>query len=344
MRRTAFIALFVVAVAAIGWTWAWFLIAARIDERVAVWAEARRAEGLTVDYADLRVGGFPFSWRVTIDRPALTGAGATQWRWRGAAVHAELRPWATNDIRLEFPGEHRFAGGAGGLALETAIQAERPDARVVLAPDGEIDLLALDLGGVELRLPADAAPVRAARATFSLRLHRVPDATYRTDTLDAVILFEGVRLPATPFPSLGDQIARFYLQSRFKGRLTPGSFAEAVERWRDDGGAIELDRLSLIWGPFEFDGDGTLALDGENRPLGAFTARLRGYGEALDAMAATGIIRPFAAAGTKIALNVLARQPGQPGDGRVSVALAAQDGQLYVANVPLLRLAPLSFE
>ena len=106
---------------------------------------------------------------------------------------------------------------------------------------------------------------------------------------------------------------------------------------------IEVNRLALRWGPLEADGEGTLALDNANRPLGAMTARIRGYTETVDALAAAGVMRPRDAGTLKIALNLVARRSSSGGPGELNVPITAQDGRLNVAGFSLLTLPPLQF-
>jgi hypothetical protein len=90
-------------------------------------------------------------------------------------------------------------------------------------------------------------------------------------------------------------------------------------------------------------GDGTLALDAKNRPLGASTMHIRGYTETVDALTAAGAMKPRDAGALKIALNLFARQTGS-GARELSVPITAQDGRLFVAGFNLFALQPLTFE
>jgi hypothetical protein len=92
-------------------------------------------------------------------------------------------------------------------------------------------------------------------------------------------------------------------------------------------------------------GDATLALDEQNRPLGAGTLRIAGAGETLDALAQSGAVDARNAAMLKIALAFLARNdPANAGAPTVHIPFAAQDGALSVHRFRLLNLRPLAFE
>ena len=267
----------------------------------------------------------------------------TRWEWRGEAVTAEIRPWALRDVPVTFPGLHHVAGGAGGIAETFAIRAARPHGRIALAPDGRLANLRLDLEDAQIQRLPDPAVATARQVRLSLSPHRAPQPTYRTDTLDLALQVEGLAVPEPPRYALGNLLSAAQLDASFKGALPPGPLAKSVASWRDAGGVIEVNRLALRWGPLEADGEGTLALDNANRPLGAMTARIRGYTETVDALAAAGVMRPRDAGTLKIALNLVARRSGSGGPGELNVPITAQDGRLNVAGFSLLALPPLQF-
>lgn len=344
MRRAIFALFAAIAVAAVAWSAFWFYAARDIPLRLAAWAEAQRAQGLVAEYQGVTVAGFPWSWRALVTAPAMAGAGPTRWEWRGEAIAAEIRPWALRDIKIAFPGLHHVAGGAGNVAETLAIRATRPDGRIMLGADGRLAVLQLDLGDVQIQRRPDPDIATARQIRFALTPHRAAHPTYRTDVLDLSVAIDDLTVPEPPRYALGNVIAAARLDASVKGALPPGTLADAVASWRDDGGVIEITRLALRWGALEMNGDGTLTLDDANRPLGAFTGHIRGYTETVDAFAAAGVMRPRDANAVKIALNLIARRSGSGGERELNVPITAQDGRLTVAGFQLLKLPAITFE
>src|SRR5688572_4961642 len=62
MRRVLFAILAVVVLAAAAWCGLWVYVARDIEPRLAAWAQAQRAQGLTAEYASVTVSGFPLAW------------------------------------------------------------------------------------------------------------------------------------------------------------------------------------------------------------------------------------------------------------------------------------------
>jgi hypothetical protein len=332
----------VVLLAAAGWSLAWLRIADRTRVEVEGWVAGRRADGLKVDYTTIAVTGYPLHWRVTVGYPNMAGAGPTEWTWQGYAVEADLSPWSMREIPLRFPGDQRFSVGAGNVAETWTLNAARPNGRAGLDDRGRLDHLTLDLGDVTLMRAADLQPTHAEHFTADAMLHR-GDADHQTDVFDLALALDNATLSRTPAQVLGPQVAHAELNLSFKGRLPGGALASSIAAWRDDGGTIEVNRVAVKWGPVDADGNGTLALDELNRPLGAFTTRWRGYNETIDALQSTGQLKPFPAAAAKIALRSLARQ-NKDGADEVQIPLTAQDGRLFVAGIPLLPVPAIKFQ
>jgi hypothetical protein len=343
MRRLLTIVTTVVVVLAAAWCSFWFYAAKDIETRLAAWAAMQRSQGLGAEYGSVTVTGFPLSWHTHVAAPAMSGAGPTRWEWRGEEVTAEIRPWAIHDVPVTFPGLHRVSGGAGRVAEDMAIRAARPEGRILLTSDGRLARLTLDLGDAQIQRLPDPGLATAKRVRLSLSPHRVPDGTYRNDVLDLSLAIDTLTVPEPPRYALGPMIAAAQIDASVKGPLPMGPLGESVAAWREAGGVIEVSRRALRWGPLDADGDGTVALDAANRPLGASTMRIRGYTETVDALTAAGVMRPRDAGTLKVALNLFARQNGS-GARELSVPITAQDGRLFVAGFNLFPLQPLVFE
>jgi len=82
-----------------------------------------------------------------------------------------------------------------------------------------------------------------------------------------------------------------------------------------------------------------MTLDQALRPQAALTAQVAGYGEALDAFAAAGAMRPSDAALAKTFLNIMAKTIS--GRRVIEIPLTAQDGTLFAGPLPLVKLKPV---
>ncbi len=343
LRMTAIVA----TLALFAWTVAWTMAARHVGARFTEWTKAQEAAGVAVGYESFDVKGWPFGWRAVIENPSVKGAGAAGWAWSGTRLVASVDPRDLSRVSIRLPGEHLVRFGAGDLATRLAMRAAKPEGTLAFDTAGRVTRLDLDLEALELRIDAMAEPLQVRALVATLAPHRPDNPTHTTDTLDIRFRADGVRLPApvAPLAALGRDIASAELDARVKGRIAGSRLAEALAIWRDDGGTLDVAKAVLAWGPLHFAGDGTLALDEKNRPLGAATARVAGFVETIDALAGAGAIPPTTGAVMKIALSVLAREnPQNANRPTVTVPITAQDGALSVQRFRLFAIPPLDLD
>lgn len=334
-------------VALAAWTVAWTMAARHIGARFVEWTKAQEEAGLSVAYDSFDVRGWPFGWRAVVEKPSLKGAGAAGWAWSGDRFVASVDPRNLSRVAFRLAGVHTASFGAGDLATKLAMRAARPEGALAFDRAGRVTRLDLDLEALELRVDDAPEPLQARALAATLVPLRPDNPDHRTETLDLKLRAAGVRLPA-PVPALaalGRDVASAEIDARVKGRIAGTKLAEALAIWRDDGGTLDVEKLSIAWGPLLLDADATLALDDSNRPMGAATARIAGFVETLDALAGAGAIRPTVAAGLKIALTLMARQDPSAGNRpRATIPMTAQDGTFSVDRFRLFAIPPLDLD
>jgi hypothetical protein len=301
----------------------WQSTAARIAAQSSAWIDARRAEGWVIETGNRNVGGFPFGWRLDAGAVAITrpdGLGVDT-----KSLTARITPWSRT-VHID----------GGAIVLRLPAGASRP-AGTLDAVHGEARIDATDATHSDVLLETvswragDAAPVAVRRAKL------IRDANDLTVTLDEL------QLPtASP---LGTTVQWLELASTAEPGLPQGLDAGSMQRWREASGVLQLTRVSLLWGPLSLAGEGTAALDAQGRVELAGTARLTGWSETIDALVASGSVKPNGGALAKAGLGLLAKpKDGAPKEKtEVAIAVAIQDGQLYLGGIrlgaaPILRL------
>jgi hypothetical protein len=155
---------------------------------------------------------------------------------------------------------------------------------------------------------------------------------------------EAISLPATVRWPLGRAVTALAADGVVAGRIpriqAPVPWATA---WRDGGGSVQLQRVSVDWGPLHVSGSATLALDEQLQPMGAGISHLAGYGATLDALAAGGTLSRSAATAAKAVLSLLANAPVDDETADVEVPLTLQYRTLSMRQVPLVRLPEIDW-
>ncbi len=319
-------------IAAAAYAGYWRYAAGQFDRSVADWIAAREAEGYRVELAMAPIEGFPFWLSTTVSDPAIA-APLDAWSWRGPTFHLRSRPWSPFAFAFELPGAHHIEAEGRSFDLSTVSAT----GRIAYALDRRLDDFALALG--QASLTETGEPPFAA--TSLVLAARVPPPDH-VGTAPVTLTFEAavadLALPEKLRPALGPRIAAASVIGRLDGTLAMGPLAAALAAWRDAGGAVELDRFQLTWGPLGLDGNATAALDEKLQPLVAASCELQGIGPTFDALMDAGIIdREHGPLGKQLLLGMAGA------DGRLKLPLTLQDGFLYVGPIRLMPVPPIEW-
>jgi hypothetical protein len=311
----------------------WTIAAGRLKGGAAEWAEAMRGQGLDATWQAARVGGFPFSFRLELSDLRLRGtAPAGDFDLHAAAVSGTAGPFDFRDWIVSAPqgleagltqrqvavGDIAAAAASGAVsAVEagvTRVWLTLQDAKGGPATDPGLKLAAAT-ANFWLSLPGQRAPTESDRGVaFAADLHELT-------------------VPALP-PAAAGAIDEVGFGATLIGPIPAAPPRQAAEAWRQAGGTIEVDHLDAAWHGLRVAASGTLALDNQLQPIGAFSGGIEGYEQLLVLLGASGVLRLGDATIARVALGVLAR-PGPDGKPRVETAFTIQNGQMYLGPVKL---------
>ena len=313
-----------------GYTAYWRIAAGRIEDGLVAWRQSILPRKIEASWQSLRVAGFPLGFRVELGGATLVDRALTP----APEIHAPVltgsaRPWDFADWRLAAPRGLAATLAAAGARPPVKLAAQSARGTVALAGGGAVSLWLRFAG-----LVAEAGgrvPVKAADAWITLPPE--PARTHAEPSLGLALDLRRVRLPAAPLAMSGtiDDLA---FGVTLKGAVPDGPLPQAVAAWRDAGGTIEFDNLRLKWGGLGANATGTMALDRELQPEGAFSGGIEGFGTILSALVAAGRLNAEQAALAQIALSALAR-PGPDGQPQIKTSFAIQNGKMYLGPAKL---------
>lgn len=323
------------AAAAAGYTGYWFYIAGRLPDAVTHWAEARTAEGYSVRWESIAVGGFPASFRVTMTRALLAGSRPLPFATTASTLIGIARPWDLRRWHVRAPQGVNIEGPSEG----DSIAAAALDTTVIVADDNSADvsIVARQIAG---RGAAERLHITDARA--ELALPGRPPADHRQDGARATLQLDGILLPRV-VPPLGATVDAVTLSGVFKGAIPAGKLRNGLSAWRDDGGTIELEQGTLRWGPLAISANGTLALDAALQPIGALTATIENHDAVIDAAVDGGTMRAQDASIAKIVLGLMAK-PGADGKKQLTLPVRLQNQRLYLGPAQIAVLPAVTWE
>jgi hypothetical protein len=340
IRKTCIAVASSIAIALGAYTGYWFYARGIAETLIEDWASQRRADGFAVEFATPRMEGYPFIIRAVLDSPSLARDGHS---WRGDRLAIELQPWDPRRYRFDFQGRHEIALTQDGRTNRLALDPAEAAVVVRLSGSGRIAGATLRLRDLRVTEVENGAMWRAAEIWLEAIAPKNPPKTHTDVALTLSLSAADIVLPENTAEPLGRAVPKLRADLRVNGVVPDGSIEAAVEAWRRDGGAVEIDWFHLIWGALDLRAKGTVTLDSEARPLGAFSADIRGLSPALDMLVAGAVLKRNAATIAKIALALLAKKSPDDGASVLTLPVTAQDGRLYAGPIKILDLAPVRF-
>jgi hypothetical protein len=313
-----------------GYAGYWHVVAGRIESGLVAWAAAERARKVDLSWQKLKIGGFPLAFRVILKGAELRDeALLPSPQLLLPSLLASTGPWDFAEWRIAAPNgvTAELAGATGQpplkLTARTAAGTVSTDSR------GAANLwLKLEDASAEAGLHV---PIRTAEAWITLP--SAPPASHTEPAAGVAVILHQLQL-AAGVPPLGDTIDELAFGITFKGALPGGKLPQAVAAWRDDGGTVELDSLSLKWGALGASATGTIALDQNLQPIGGFSGAIEGYDQILTALVQTGHMRASDAGLARLALTILAKA-GPDGKPEIATSFTIQNGQMYLGPAKL---------
>ena len=332
------VAVLVIAAAAIGGGW-WFTVTG-LESNIMAFAARLESQGGHLTAATRTRAGFPFHPTVVLTDPSIAfppGAPGP-WSWSGARATVGSSLFKPTTIDLAFFGAGHLRLAPLGQPLDLDVQADRATAQ--LARDSLRETAAIKLANVSV---ADAGGDVSQLDSFTLDLSRAiaAPADEHGEAYGVTLQLTGLALPSNRATPLGRTLNQLTFEAHVLGPLAPALDDDAFKQWRDAGGTIALPRLIGQFGPLVLSLDATLALDKEMQPLGAGTGRIQGFAPALDALAASEVIRLNDANTAKSFLTLLARPPAPGQPPQLTAPLTIQEGKLFVGPVAVMAMPRL---
>ncbi len=311
---------------------AWWTATGRLIAEAAAWRQARLAEGYVVAAGEPQRGGWPLRAVVTLpavvvatDNPGLPVALTL----RADAVRLVYAPWRPGVLALVLDGALSVQAGA---AQPLELTAGRLDVDVRLP--GFADAGTLTIAAADLRLAVEAGTAEAVAAEAGAVRLRLRGA-------EAELVLSRLMLPGHALP-FGEAVS--WLELHASSTVPIPALREpraALAVWRDAGGVLRLDGMSLRWGKLDMTGRATLGLDAALQPEGTGTIRLTGFADVVGVLVQSGALTRNDG---RVATTLLALVSGPASDAppQAELPMTLRDRVLSAGAVPLLRLPMLS--
>jgi hypothetical protein len=352
IQRKYLIPVSVVALLVAIWTLGWFWFAREIQTGLQDFADQQDGNPVVLSWDTVAVSGYPNRLNTHIAHPRGIWSGPDgDIAWAGADAILGFFKDGGRTVSFRAPGTHGFTLRSNGVERSMVAAVERFGGRLDFDGNGQATGLRGLATGLDILI--DDKPLTTLdRAAFDWSqlgnsadaasttdgIHPAPAGQFLTFALSGVSLVTA-GLDPNLVGTLGRKLDRLAGQLTVRGAIDPTDLSpDGLTRWRDAGGTLELADFTLVWGPLQIAGDGTLAVDDALQPVGAFTAQIAGLDRLVSLLEKTGRMRPQQAAIARITLAVLTRAPANGRPPQVRLPVSIQNRQLSVGPIPLLRL------
>lgn len=315
-------------------TW-WYLLVEQTRGHLDAWVEDVRTAGHKISYDEIQFVGFPS--RITLEIENLSFIHVND-NWQIIVPRAQVygTPWKLDRVEGDVDMPVEVSHASSGQTITYTISSQQNAFDVDLNGSGAISL---KLDGLRVESPALSDPI--SMDTLSGTLRGGDENLFFQTSINA----SGISLPESDISPFGEKIESFGTDIDVVVHPTrAASLSEQLDIWRRNGGAIEVQRLSIRHGVLGLDGDGTITLDRDLQPEGAFGASVSGFNPAIDAMVVQGLVPEAESRFIKAALGLLATVPPGGGPKRIDVPLTVQNRELTVGPFPLMRVPRVDWE
>ncbi len=349
--RASLIAFSLFALLAVIYTGYWFTLAITARASTLEGATARRAKGLEAALGQLRVSGFPFEVRLRALTVKIGDPGAgTPWSWAAEGAEAVVKPWAPFHVSVIPSGVQQVTFSRAGRRQTFRGRAKRIEAAFTIGYSGGwpedvmatvegLDLSAVGGGG-------GGGPFRLDSGSLRARFLKNAGGDDKTPVFDLVFDVNGLGFAAASGLPFGNVVKHIGFSGQVLGPLDPARgfpSKEALAVWRDGGGTVTVSRLEAVWGPLGISASGTLALDETMQPIGAFTAKFKGFIAGVEVLRRRGLIRSRDAVTATLVLGALSRKD-RDGGTSLNLSVTVQKRKLFVGPLPLMKIPEISWD
>jgi hypothetical protein len=327
----------------IAYTGYWFWLAQTFQENLALWVDQQREMGYRISYTGGEPGGYPLSIHIALSEVAIDSPpGQAPWRVDTASKVLSIAPWAPLSLRIldgDRPTACNLRWVAGGRNFGMSIDGM--DLRIRLSTAG--DLPAIAISGTSAGVTEQGREI-AGLIQPSGSVDLLQATTDTQSSVDFLLSAHGIDfVPPEQGGAKAVETYDWLVAGQIKGPVPLAPLPAALAAWSSEGGHVELTQFNANWeATTTVSGDGTVALDQRLQPVGAFSAVVRGYNEAVDAAVTRGVMTSSDGIAVKLWLNARAEKDER--GFKVKLPLTIQDGFVSMGPIKLAQVPRIAWE
>lgn len=322
MRKISIVAIVTSLLLVVGYgaTWQYYSVEFRKHIETELADIHQRGYEVSFDYAHVK--GFPFGFDVHVKNLSIKKEAIFHTWVEGEAIFSS-KLWKPQEISLSTDGKHviemdEFRLNGDGLLVRSFLFDPM---RINFSYD-VLDIQSKEhmiLKCREMDVDLDLTPKDASNAA-SLKI-RLAHLGY----------------PALKDHPLGENLESIDLESTLTGDIHGDTLSHKARNWYEEDGVLDVNNISLGWGPISFSGNGSIVLDESLQPLAAFSLRILNLNEGIDAMVEAKKMEKRMSYLLKAAAGLLKDSEAH------KVSLSVQNKTLYIASIPIMKIPEIQW-
>ena len=319
----------------------WFIGATQYQSVINKWIQVGRDEGYEITYDRREQFGFPHQTVLRYVNVHWKNTNGIEFHAGDLDISAEL--WATKKFKAKFKGQVEIDvpldDGQGALILA----GENGSVNVNLSDSGTWEDCAISMKTARIGRTPDYLFLADEMKMSS---HRPADdpTDSKTSGLTLSLEADNLTLPAAMPATFGPKMARMQMDLRLMGPVPDFRKKDSVLAWNKMNGLVEFDRLNMQWGPLLVNSKGTMDLDDDLQPEGAFAAIVGHQNEVLQTLTKNGYIAAAQQDMMASAMRVLAKPTPIDGIDGIEVPIAVQLGGFFFGPIRIFAFAPIEWD
>ena len=324
----------IVLVCAASYSCFWFLIAHQTLQILRGATNPEKLPYFRIYSGESSISGYPFKILLSINNVSVESLGETHVFWNTNKVEIKTSPWKPNHLSLRIPvSSAGHSASTPSNNLQGAIKLVKID--INFDRSWQINAVSMEVNHPTVTNASGATALKAdALSTGWTRSNN----NRKSDNWHILASVTNLQTLTWPLKAI-EEVTLQKLEATVSPEFVHGPIEDSLRKWRDAGGTINIHKMMLTWGRLGIYLDGTLSVDEQYRPLGAFRATTQSFIPLIKQLEEAGLINLKQAAIAKVAIIAAAKKTDSD---NLHIPITAQSGYLFVGPLPITRLPSLS--
>ena len=343
-------ALLLSAIVVVGlWTALWFALATYSKKEISAWIAAQSQHGNIVSYENVYLSGYPSRIILNYDKPQLKTAQPYNIFLNMDALTISVKPWTPWQATGVMTGKTTLSASTAYAEYDFSGNIEKID--IFLNPGKFL----FDSMNMKITKPDLAGTItlhdagKAKTASFSadeiiLKVNINPEAQAKDVAITMAANTTNMVLPWADAMPISNHIDSVDLAVSVSGPLAPKLNTSAtLGSWRDSGGRVFIDNLTVHGQPLGVSGGGNMFLDKNLQPAGRMSAKVMGLLPTINRFRDLGLIRDADAVVAKMTLAAFSQRTSD-GKSFLNLGIEIKDSVLYLGPVGIGQLPEIKWQ